>query len=263
MSWLTISKWTSLLGLTFTSASAQTLTLTLDSVVPWVAYAGHAGSRDFSSVKAGLLNFTVTAQSGTAYDPFDQLSLFCVELQQNIGLHSTGNVYSLINAAQASHGVGSGYSNNISLLGIGSARVRNLEVLYGHVFGSTYNPGALADTQKSAFQLAVWELSHDDGFNLTSGSGNQFWITSTGPAVTQAQTWVNWVAANYNNSTTTVMPLSALHNATTQDFLIPTAGSFSAIPEPATYSLLIGLASLTVSAWRRKLSATSVSGTSS
>jgi hypothetical protein len=252
MSWLKISLWVSLTGLTLASAPAQTLTLTLDSLTPMVAFNGHAGNGNFNAY-AGLLNFTVTAETGTAYEPADKLSLFCVELQQHISLPSTGNVYSLVNAAQASSGINSGYSANIPLAGIGSARVRNLEVLYGHVFGPSYNPGALTNIQKSAFQLAVWELSHDDGFNLTSGNGQHLWITSTGSTVNQAKTWVDWVAANYNNASTPYMELSALHSSTTQDFLIPSASSFSAIPEPSFSVLLAGLGAIPLLAWRRKL----------
>jgi hypothetical protein len=251
MSWLKSTTWASLAGLSLATAPAQTLTLTLDSVTPAVALEGFAGGSVFRAY-AGLLNFTVTAAAGTGHEPLDQLALYCVELQQHIALRSTGNVYSLIDAAGASSGVHAGYSTGIPLAGIGPARVRSLEMLYGHVFGPGYHPRALTGTQKSAFQLAVWELSHDDGFTLTSGTGNQFWVTSTGDAPAQAQGWVDWVAAHYHQADTPLMSLSALHNPDTQDFLIPTAGSFSAIPEPPTFGLLAGCAALALTAWRRK-----------
>jgi hypothetical protein len=243
------------LGFLARSASAQTLTLTLDSVVPWKAFAGHAGSKSFENEHAGMLNFTVTSQSGPGFGYADKLSLFCVELQQDIALHSQGNVYSIVSAAQASSGIHAGYSANIPLAGIGTARTSNLEVLYAHAFGTNYNPASLSDTNKSAFQLAVWELSHDDDFKVTSGSSTHFWITDHGAAVTEAQTLVNWVKANA--ATAPKMQLSALHNSTTQDFLIPTMGTFSSIPEPSTYALVASLAVMSAVAWRRRGSAIS------
>jgi len=235
------SKWIALAGFSFATASAQTLTLTLNNLVPWVPVSGNAGSSKFSNTPAGVLNFSVTAQSENMPPFASTLALFCVELQQRIQRGSTGNVYSVAAVEQASSGINAGHSANIPLGGIGADRARNLEVLYAHVFNTNYNPAALTDVQKSAFQLAVWELSHDDGFTITSGHGTQFWVTSTGPSVTQAQSWVDWVAANY--TTAPVMELSSLHNSQKQDFLIPNY-AFSPIPEPSTYALLASVAIL-------------------
>ena len=117
-------------------------------------------------------------------------------------------------------------------------------MLYAHKFGTSYNPAALSDTDKVGFQLAVWELSHDDNFNLLGGSGNEFWVTSpVDAAITEAQTLVSWVQANAANAPK--MQLYALHNDTTQDFLVP-------IPEPASYALSAGVIALAATWYRRK-----------
>ena len=243
---------TALAGIT-ACVSAQTVTLTLDGIRPWTTFEGHAGQKDFEDDLAGLLDFTVTSQSGTGLVPLQKLSLYSVELQQGIGLKSTGNVYSVVGAAQASSGVHAGLSANIPLAGIGATRAASLEVLYSHVFNSHYDPGSLSDKSKSAFQLAVWELSHDDNFDLKNETAGGFYVETDGAAVNEAQALVRWVQANV--ATAPKMPLSALHSSTTQDFLIPTQSYLSIIPEPSTYQLLAGLAVLSSLVWRRRIPA--------
>jgi hypothetical protein len=226
---------------------AGSLTLDLTGVVPLSpTYSGHAGTGTFSHDISGLQYFNVTAQSGNAFTFPSQLTLFCIELAQNINLPSTGNVFSVVNPDQgASGGPFSPLGANIANVGIGASRANNLAVLYARRFGTNYTPTALSDTSKLAFQLAVWELSHDDDFNLTSGTGHGFWITTPADsAITEAQALVNWVAANA--TTGPKMQLVALHSATLQDFLVP-------IPEPTTYALFSGLVVLAVSMRRRRV----------
>lgn len=236
---------------------AQSITLNLDSVVPSSpTYSGHAGNGgpgndgNFGPAITGLANFTVTAQSPFTYPT--SLSLFCVEIAQNILLPSTGNVFDVLGADQAAqwNGVGPSHSMNISAGGIGGLRAHNLEVLYAHVFGSFYDPSSLSDGDRASFQMAVWELSHDNDFDLLSGSGNGFWITSPSDgAIANAQTLVSWVGANF--STAAVMSLSTLHSPTNldpqgpaiQDFLIPSESSaFSPIPEPSVAATTVAAA---------------------
>ena len=80
-----------------TVAFAQSLTLTLDSVTPSVApynnavqdfatVSGNSGSSGFSDVIIGFENVTITGQSGLALDYPSQVSLFCIELSQNLQL---------------------------------------------------------------------------------------------------------------------------------------------------------------------------------
>ena len=233
------------LGIFSAGAFAGTLTLDLTAAVPLSpTYSGHAGTGTFDNDIAGLQYFTVTAQSGNPVTFPAQMQLFCIELAQNIYLNSTGNFFSVVSADQGSSGgpfspLGAAIPNT----GIGAARSGNLEVLYAHKFGTVYNPGALSDTEKLGFQLAVWELSHDDNFNLLSGTGNEFWITTPiDAAISEAQALVSWVQANATGAQK--MQLNALHSDTIQDFLVP-------IPEPSFYALLTGMFVLSFT-WRRR-----------
>ncbi len=238
--------------------SAQTVNMTLVSVTPWANVQGHAGAANFS-VTAGLLNFRVDSVSPTPLLPFPMhLSLFCTELAQSIQLNESNSArrdFTLQSAAQAANiGPVAGLGANISPTGIGSTRARNLEILYGQVFGQNYNPAALSDDGKVAFQLAVWELSHDDDFNLTAiGSNPRFWVTlPTGATVRgQAQTWVSAVANLAPTANPTRMNLSVLHSDVVQDFLIPTA-ALTAIPEASTYAAILSAIVLGAVLWQRR-----------
>lgn len=240
------------------SVSAQTVNMTLVSVTPWANVQGHAGTADFS-VTAGLMNFRVDSVSPMPLLPFPMnLSLFCTELAQNIYLNESNAArrnFTLQNAAQAANnGPVSGLGANIPSTGIGSIRTRNLEILYAQVFGQNYNPAALSNDGKVAFQIAVWELSHDTDFNLTAiGSNPGFWVTSPTSATVrgQAQTWVSAVAGLAGNTQAARMELSVLHSDTVQDFLIPTA-ALTPIPEASTYAAIMSALVLGAVLWSRR-----------
>jgi len=241
-------------------ASAQSLTVTLDGVAPtpYATVSGHSGDGYFSNDVVGGLELTITAQSGLPVNYPTTFEAFCVELAQDIRLPSTGNLYSVVAPADASSGVGTGLGANIPCAGIGGARASNLEILYAHIFGATYNPSVALGTadETEAFQLAVWKLSQDDGFDLTTpgSTSTGFWISSVGggtatSTLTEAQTLLNWVEANPNGPK---MDLVDLHSSTLQDLLVPTASSFTAIPEAANYAQVLGLAVLGVALLRKR-----------
>jgi hypothetical protein len=229
------------------SAPAQTVNMTLVSVTPVVSVQGHAGTANFN-VAAGLLNFRVDSVTPTPLLPFPMnLSLFCTELAQNVRLNEPNSAlrnFTIQNAAQAANnGPASGLGANIPTTGIGSDRARNLEILYAQVFGQTYNPAALSSDGKAAFQLAVWELSHDTDFSLAATSVNpHFWVTAPASAAIrgQAQTWVTAVANLHSDANAARMALSVLHSDTVQDFLLPSAAAFTPIPEAQAYAAIIG-----------------------
>ncbi len=251
-----------LLGLAFfpVSATAQTVNMTFNNVYPLINVSGNAGTGTFSAGD-GLLGFQVLSVTPAPLIPFPAtLALFCIELQQQITNNQNAN-YTLLSADQAAKGVASGLSANIGIGGIGAARARNLEILYAQVFGTNYDPantmttptGSLTIAQKQqAFQFAVWELSHDDDFNLVTVSITpRLWITSPGnPIRGEAQLLVDAVFTATGDINAARMSLSVLHNAGVQDFLIPDA-LITPIPEPSVYAAMVAILTFGVVAARR------------
>lgn len=245
------------------SLSAQTVSMALTSVTPQTNVQGHVGTANYS-VTAGLLNFRVDSVSPTPLLPFPMnLSLFCTELAQTINLNETDaskRIFTIASADQASkNGPGSGFGANIPSTGIGSIRARNLEILYAQVFNQNYNPAALSNEEKVAFQLAVWELSHDSDFSLTAtGAPSGYFNVSNQTMIrTQAQIWVTAVANLTGNTDAARMSLSVIHSGTVQDFLIPDA-VITPIPEPATTAAILAGVTLGLVALRRRRSGSTV-----
>ena len=121
----------------FTTSNAQSTSITLGS--------------NTRSVNAVKFTWTRTDVAGPAVDSTiaSQFTTYCVELNQNVsGGHEY--VYDVLTPAQA------GWSNEQTLAA---------QVLWAHRFGDTgTNDGS------TAFQIAMWELTHDTGMNLDSGA---------------------------------------------------------------------------------------------
>ena len=97
--------------------------------------------------------------------------------------------------------------------------------------------GSLANATKSAgFQIALWEVWHDDK-NLADGKIRKA-DDSNSAIFTEAQTLLTdlagWTAS-------TVPALTLYSNGTYQDYVVPAGqpGSVFPIPEPGTYALLL------------------------
>ncbi|HEY5227275.1 MAG TPA: hypothetical protein VIJ19_01985 [Opitutaceae bacterium] len=253
---------------TVSATPDPTLTLTLDSVTPSVApfndagtdfatASGNSGDESFAGLIMGFENVTVTSQANLSVGYPASLSVFCAELAQDIVIGSTGNVYDVEDIQDASSGVGTGLSSNIPLSGIGPVRGGNIEILYGHVFGSTYDTSLLGtNAEIEGFQLAVWKLSQDDGFDITTpgNPASNFWVTSVGGladpgALAQAQAYLTWVE---DNPDAAKMDLVALHSDTGQDLLLPSDTIFAVIPENRFVCCIMGFAALAFGLLRRK-----------
>lgn len=109
------------------------------------------------------------------------------------------------------------------------------EVMLRRLFADRFPLVNSANTS-AAFQIAVWEIIHDDDFNLASGS---FKVNSTGAPVTTATAWLDAIASPTYVTDNWLPELAVLHSATAQD-------QITVIPAPATAALagigLIGLA---------------------
>lgn len=222
---------------------AQTVSMHLTKIEPEQKVEGDAGSGGFTANRTGLMTFVVDSVAPAPIPAWPlELHLFCVELEQNI-TKNTVNSFQLLSADQAAKGVNTGASKNISLAGIGTIRARRLEILYQNVFDPS-TPVNLTNNDRVAFQIAVWELSHDDDFSLNStpSSSVEFQIdipAANGAIRNKAWEYVNAVKALDSNPLAGRMALSVLHSSTVQDFLIPTT-TLIAIPEPSAYTFMLG-----------------------
>jgi hypothetical protein len=182
--------------------------------------------------------------------------LFCIEIGQNTApLNVAQSGYQLRPLHQASLGIPLSQTMEtyagISGAGLGLASAERVSKLYAQVFGAAYTPSLtlVNDTLKAAFQLAVWEVSHDNDFSLGHpGAGIQgFYVTGSNPglyndAIAQANAWLAALQANFN--ALTGMELAVLHHDTRQDLII-------AIPEPSAYAAVLAAAAM-LAAHRRR-----------
>ncbi|HXC02975.1 MAG TPA: PEP-CTERM sorting domain-containing protein [Opitutaceae bacterium] len=231
--------------------------------------------------------YDVTLSQGTAYaeatvpalqffntnnSMYPTLDLYCVEVSQ----YSASGTYQVVPLQNADLNIVAGGGSIDSLngisttigtnpstetTGIGTDKANKLGLLYAYQFGSTYNPAALTSLQSSAFQLAIWQVLETDTFGPinTNPSNNVFTVTPTGAtgsggasryvaaSITDADALLNSVALD---SSLTAMALDALHNPTSQDYILP-VGSYTQIPEPSTYAAILAVATLGFAMVRR------------
>ncbi len=143
-----------LVALLMPAASADLVHVTFQSVTPnRIVQLSLNGGAGYGSYYAGLMNWTTDEPSARLADEFHT---FCIELTEHVsfGGHYT---YSLVDPALAPTALG----------GMGANRAGLLSELFGR-----YYPTAnftLAD-QAAAFQLAAWEIVHDTGLDLSTGT---------------------------------------------------------------------------------------------
>ncbi|MFO1451542.1 MAG: PEP-CTERM sorting domain-containing protein [Opitutaceae bacterium] len=153
-----------------------------------------------------------------------------------------------------------------------ATRESQLSQLFTAVFGGGYNPTTIGATPGKAwtgadngnaalaFQLAVWNVIYGGGLHslvtdsVTDASAF-FRVTSSSTVTTIADQML--YAANSALASVTLYALQNLGNPGAQDFVIPvyndTPGQTT--PEPATYALLVGVATLGVVSIRRRFKA--------
>ncbi len=201
---------------------------------------------------------------------------FCIELGQSL---STGSTYSYDNAnslSRAARGsgtknglvVGSGRGANVqtgSSGGIGNLHAARIHYLFDNFWeSSTASSWTDPTVRIPAFQLAIWELSHDVDFSLVNNTGltTDFFVTSsvaTADVYNRAASLIASVqganvASTYTSSTWEITLLENSTYAATgaqgvvQDLVYATA--ITQIPEATTATLT--LAGLAVFAARRR-----------
>lgn len=138
--------------------------------------------RNFNRAGAGVgtigvvgLNVDVAAVNGKSID-LDPIAGFCIEIAETLStgdyLYESGQLY------QASAGLAGTIgtaSSSIPKGGIGDLRAARVRYLFDHFYqSSNIARWTHTDTTSNihAFQLALWEVSHDDDLSLSKTSGS-------------------------------------------------------------------------------------------
>ncbi|GEM_PF-1119311 len=238
-----------------------------------------AGAGTSDSFAIGF-NVEVTAVDGQSVN-INPVAAFCAEIQEPIDVASHSFDLDPLSALSAGRAGEAGTaSSNIPTGGIGALRAARLAYLFDNFYISNQlSTWTMTDTEPNlhAFQLAVWEVTHDDGLTLDSGQislgtqtlGNN--PTRRENARILANTWLNTItAANVDASYTS--SLFSFWGLTNTDSVSPTEGSqdvilafvkdspddqtfTDAVPEPSETILMTGFLALCFVGARRAPSA--------
>lgn len=176
--------------------------------------------RDSNDVSAGLLNFDL--QNGKSF------AAFCVELGQ------------FTSSSFKTYQVGS----------FDAAQGRNLQNLFSASYASVDT-----NSERAAFQLAVWELTHESKsgkFSVTDSSDNQgFNLNNSSDNYNSLKKLSNdYLSAGAAYQGSGLFQIDKLSNASHQDLL--RFNAVTAVPEPTSYALLLaGLGVIGVVSRRR------------
>ncbi|MGJ8656442.1 MAG: PEP-CTERM sorting domain-containing protein [Akkermansiaceae bacterium] len=236
-----------------------------------LSYASSSGAsyRNISAGDASSLNIEVSAfeieinQIGGESVSFEnQFAAFCIEIGETIAEGNfTYDFESLEGISSGRAGVGGTATSEIPAGGIGdlaAARVRAL-------FDKYYQSDDLSEWGYSdrsplaqAFQLAIWEISHDGDLSLSDTSG-AFYIgrqsdgnNTQKNGIDLAQSWLNElssITADYESQKWDVYALESIGNPGYQDLVFAT--EIGTVPEPSS-ALLLSLGGLATLVYRRR-----------
>jgi hypothetical protein len=276
----------SLLGLLSVLALAPSNTL-FGQTTPDVNFtldigAGGQNYRNFNvggapSGNIGVVGFTVDV-AGIGGNPISAspMAAFCIELSESVGESSYTYDSSYLYQASAGRAGEAGTSSlAISPGGIGQLRAARVRYLFDNFYQSSNLASWTENSTSSnvhAFQLALWELSHDNDFSLSNTSGSLYIgsqttagnYTQRNNSIALAQSWLTNVNAagideSYQSTTYDVFALTSVTGNTDgrgfQDlvFAAPRGSEFSTllpIPEPS--SALLALSSTLLLIRRRR-----------
>ncbi|MEM6911617.1 MAG: hypothetical protein AAF555_08525 [Verrucomicrobiota bacterium] len=229
------------------------------------------GDTSLSSIYAIGFQVEISNIGGTSYDFDHAYMTFCGELGESIGTNEyTFNITSLENVSRGRAGEAGHTSASIPEGGIGAFRAARVRYLYDNF----YTADELSDWTMSqaspntqAFQLALWELTHDSDLSLLDAAGNMYLgdqsSTTEANALLLAQSWLDSVAAadvdeSYQSTTWGVWALEDIGSPGNQDVLFATRidepefaiFQAAAIPEPQVS--LLGFLSLLAFSQRKR-----------
>ncbi|HWB20665.1 MAG TPA: hypothetical protein VG711_10215 [Phycisphaerales bacterium] len=171
-------------------------------------------------INLGVGTFSLDADWGSG---FQSLLTYCLEPTQNVmfGLYANDPVGLTYEAA------------DITDVGYTEDQKQILETLWANAFDDSLT----SDVKAAAFQAVLWEISIDDEYFFTDGNfALNFNEPYTLDVILQAREWLDNIL---NGVWTTKVDLVALHNETSQDFLVPV----STIPGPGALAVM-GVAGL-------------------
>jgi hypothetical protein len=158
----------------------------------------------------------------------DPIVAFCSEIQEPIGINTyTFDASPLSNLAQGTASLSGTASSGMPSGGIGDLRAARLQYFFDQNYTSTDLTG-WTQLELHAFQLGLWELTHDSDLNLTNISGDNYLGTQSSAfrndAMNLAQTWLDDISS-FNPSTTytsTQFKFWALTDDGAQDVILAT-----------------------------------------
>jgi hypothetical protein len=244
--------------------SQVNFTLTLDTKVdPGASYTGFSeAGKGVHNVYAIGFQVDINSVGGTNVN-VSPIAAFCAELQQDISTTTyTFLSQKLYHLSAGMAGVAGTASVGIPVGGIGAQRAAYVNYLFDRYYISEALTGwtyTLANPSTHAFQLALWEMTHDSDMDLRNTSGYIYVATQTSTqrnnAIDLATTMLQDVRnANISSSyVSTNFNIYALTNPQYQDIILATKkGSFTTetlepiitVPEPATGSLMAFVAAI-------------------
>ncbi|NCF40076.1 MAG: hypothetical protein GWP75_08180 [Planctomycetia bacterium] len=209
------------------------------------------GSRATSFAQSGILNFSVDSINSTSYTGWT-IPAFCVEIEEGL---SSPITYNIVDPATVPENSPPG--------AMGAGRTSLINDLYSKFYVSTIeNPSGSWSTDfpnAQAFQLLIWEISHENfsGDTSDSDAGRNNMMSQInlleGAFVAATSSGGNSLASNVSSAISTMTSgmgvggwgtfarLAGATNATNQDLLI-------VVPSPA----IAGLAGLGLVGMRRR-----------
>lgn len=225
-----------LFGLTAT-ASATPVSFTFDSFTHSKTLGASLNGETISNLYVGNINVTFTDSASNA-----SVVAYCMEISQSISIGQSYD-YDAVSLTTA---------------GLSDTQARLVGILYDLYYaGDTTQDWNSVNT--GAFQLALWELTHDDDGSLRSESGN-FYIDPGSNTKHVADVADSYLAGVYSQAAdSSYSPYSELVSLTNSDYqdlivlasLVPGYEGGQSVAIPFGVNPLPGLALVGLFGWRR------------
>ncbi|MEM9227231.1 MAG: hypothetical protein AAGA45_04620 [Verrucomicrobiota bacterium] len=193
-----------------------------------------AGDQVINNLSIGTINVTTLFRDDMPLSG-EEIVTFCTEIQESIGAGQT-YTYQAVETQYASSGTAGppGAGSGIPFGGIGPTAARNIAILYDLYYAGQSSSDWSSDNA-GAFQLAVWELTHDNDGSLYNQDGFFYRTGGSKSTFRLAQSYVDDVLGmdEAYNPYTELVALSSIGDPGRQDLLIHAAaigGGLTEVP---------------------------------